>query len=272
MNNIYGLIGEKLSHSFSPQIHNLIFKELNLEGSYNIFETKEENLEHLLDLLKEKATKGVNITIPYKTVIMKYLNNISPEAKKIGAVNTVNFKGEILSGYNTDYIGFGACLKNSDIEISNKTAIILGTGGASKAVSQYLIDNKIKDICFVSRNPKNVLSNTEGIEILSYDELEKRKNGQMIINCTPCGMYPHIKECPVNKNIISRYSIAIDLIYNPIETIFLKYSNQFGLNTINGLYMLVAQATAAQEIWQNTKFNQKLVDEIYFKIKKSLHS
>lgn len=272
MNNIYGLIGRKLSHSFSPQIHNVIFKELNLQGSYNIFETEEENLEHLLALLKAKSAKGINITIPYKTVIMKYLDNISPEAKKIGAVNTINFKDKILSGYNTDYIGFGASLKSSNIEIKNKTAVILGTGGASKAVSQYLLDNEIKDICFVSRNPKSVLTNTAGIKILSYEELAKKRNGEIIINCTPCGMYPHIKECPVNKTIISRYSISIDLIYNPMETIFLKYSNELGLNTLNGLYMLVAQATAAHEIWQDTKFKQTLVDKIYNKVKESLYS
>jgi shikimate dehydrogenase len=271
MNNKYGLIGRKLSHSFSPQIHNIIFKELHLEGSYNIFETEEENLEHLLSSFKSNDTKGVNVTIPYKTVIMKYLDTISSEGQKIGAINTIKFKDKILEGYNTDYIGFGASLKSSNIVIKNKTAVILGTGGASKAVTQYLIDNEINDICFISRNPTGILPNTADIKILSYDELTNKKDGDIIINCTPCGMYPNVKACPVNKNVISRYSIAIDLIYNPMETIFLKYAKELGLKTINGLYMLVAQATASQEIWQSKKFEQKLVDEIYNKVKKSLY-
>lgn len=271
MDNIYGLIGRKLSHSFSPQIHNIIFDELNLKGSYNIFETAKDNLEHLLVALKKSDVKGINVTLPYKTVIMKYLNNISPEAQRIGAINTIKFKDEILEGHNTDYIGFGASLKNSNIEIKNKVATILGTGGASKAVSQYLIDHEISNICFVSRNPNNILSNTSNIEIISYDELKRKKSGQIIINCTPCGMYPHVKECPANKNIISRYSVAIDLIYNPMETVFIKYASELGLNSINGLYMLIAQAIASEEIWHNTKFDQKSIDDIYTKVKKSLY-
>lgn len=272
MNDIYGLIGRKLSHSFSPQIHNIIFKELNLEQSYNIFETEEEHLESLLASLKTSDVKGINVTIPYKTKIMQYLNKVSSEGTKIGAINTIKFEDDILTGYNTDYIGFGASLENSNIEIKNKTAVILGTGGASKAVSQYLIDNGIDDICFISRNPNDALPTTASFKILSYDELSKKKDGDIIINCTPCGMYPNIDSCPISKNVISKYSIAIDLIYNPMETIFLKYSKKLGLNTINGLYMLVAQATAAEEIWQDKKFEQNLIDEIYNKVKKSLYS
>lgn len=271
MNNIYGLIGRKLSHSFSPKIHDVIFNELNIEGSYQLFETEEEALEHLIALLKTKSTKGVNVTIPYKTLIMKYLDNISSEAQKIGAVNTIKFNDGILQGYNTDYIGFGASLKSAGMVIKNKSAIILGTGGASKAVAQYLIDNEINDICFVSRTPKNVLPNTRDMKILSYDELAIQKNGEIIINSTPCGMYPDIIQCPINKNIISKYSIAIDLIYNPMETLFLKYADELGLKTINGLYMLIAQATASQEIWQDTTFEQMLVDVIYKKVKNIIY-
>lgn len=268
MNNLYGLIGGKLGHSFSPEIHKLIFKKLNIEGTYDLFETREEDLKSKINDLKLAGFRGLNVTIPYKTKIIKYIDCISPEAQKIGAVNTIDFKNNAITGYNTDYYGFGAALKHFHIGAEGENAVILGTGGASRAVFKYLADNNIKNVAFVSRNPAKALGkNKIDCNIISYDDMNNLKNQDIIINCTPCGMYPHVSECPVNKNILEKFSAAVDLIYNPSDTVFLRGAQKLGLKAVNGLYMLVSQAAVSEEIWQNTKIEEKVVQEIYEKVK-----
>lgn len=267
MSSFYGLIGEKLGHSLSPQINKLILEKINSEGVYNLFEIKKEDLQKAVQGLKALGAKGVNVTIPYKIQIIQYLDNLSEEAEKIGAVNTISFNNGILTGYNTDYHGFGASLKNAQVNIYNKKAVILGSGGAAKAVVQYLIDNGISNIIYVSRNPQNAEKNTKGFNIISYDDMNELTNQDIIINCTPCGMYPKIEYSPVNENILSKFSAAVDLIYNPDETLFLNQAGKLGLKTVNGLYMLVAQAAASQEIWKEIKISTEFVDEIYREIK-----
>jgi shikimate dehydrogenase len=267
MSNLYGLIGEKLGHSFSPQIHSLILKKLNLLGLYNLFEIKKENLGHALKGLLALEAKGINVTVPYKIDIMKYLDNLSPEAEKIGAVNTILFHNETLSGHNTDYHGFGMSLKKAAVEVKNKSVLILGTGGSSKAVVQYLIDNDIKDVVYASRTPEMTDKDLKKFKIISYNEVSSLKNRDIIINCTPCGMYPKVEACPVDKKILSNFSTAVDLIYNPEETVFLREASSLGLKTANGLYMLVSQAVAAQEIWQGIRISDELIDEIYEELK-----
>ncbi len=268
MSNFYGLIGKKLAHSISPEIHNLILEKLSLKELYNLFEVKKENLKEAVLGLKVLGAKGVNVTIPYKVDIMKYLDIISKEAENIGAVNTIAFSEGILTGYNTDYEGFGASLKNEQVDILNKNAVILGTGGASKAVIQYLVDNGIRDAVYVSRNTERAKEYIKKFNVISYDEIDKLKNNDLIINCTPCGMYPEVEYSPVNKNILSKFSTAVDLIYNPKETMFLREGTELGIKTINGLYMLIAQAIAAQEIWQGIKINEKIRKDIHEYIEK----
>lgn len=271
MGNLYGLIGEKLGHSFSPQIHSIILEKLNLKGLYNLFEIKEENLKQAVEGLKALGAKGVNVTIPYKVPIMQYMDELSHESKKIGAINTIAFNDGILKGYNTDYYGFGASLKHANINIDNKTAVILGTGGSSKAVVHYLLDNGIKDVIYVSREPQKVLEDMRDFNIISYNEIASLKSSDIIINCTPCGMYPKVEQCPVDKSLLSKFSTAVDLIYNPETTVFLREAEELGLKTLNGLYMLVAQAVAAQEIWQDIKIPDTEVEDIYNKIKQIIY-
>lgn len=267
MSNFYGLIGEKLGHSFSPQIHSRILNELDLKGAYNLFEVKKDNLMTAIQGLKVLGAKGVNVTIPYKIDTMKYLDDLSDEAKKIGAINTIAFNNDKLIGYNTDYHGFGSALKKSEIHIVNKKALILGTGGVSKAVVQYLVDNGISDVIYASRNPKKAEENTKNFKVLSYDDIDKLKDMDIVINCTPSGMYPKVEDSPIKKSVLNNFSTAVDLIYNPVETLFLRQAEELGLRTANGLYMLVAQAVAAQEIWQRIKIGEDVVDKIYEEIK-----
>lgn len=267
MVGVYGLIGEKLGHSHSPQIHDLILKHMGLNGTYNLFQVKKENLKFAIDGLKALNVKGVNVTIPYKVDIIRYLDEISNEAGNIGAVNTIEFNQGILKGYNTDYYGFGATLKNFNVPVKGEKAVILGTGGASKAVRQYLIDNGIKEIIYVSRNKEKKL---DDFRVIEYSEIKDVTDSRVLINCTPCGMYPNIKECPIKKEEIRNFSYVLDLIYNPEETLLLRYAKEEGLVAVNGLYMLVSQAVKAQEIWQKRKLSLKDEYRIYEEIRKTL--
>lgn len=270
--HFYGLIGEKLSHSFSPIIHSIIFEEINMKGCYNLFEVKNEDLKDAVYGLKALGAKGVNVTIPYKLDVMRYLDNISKEAQRIGAVNTICFKDNETIGYNTDYFGFGMMLDKHNISLKNKKAVILGTGGASKSVVQYLLDQDINDITLVSRDVKIAKEKYNDFNIISYEQIELLKEQDIIINCTPCGMHPNTQNSPIKKEYISKFNTAVDLIYNPLETLFLKYGREEGLQTVNGLYMLVGQAVKAQELWNDIRIEESICDKIYKKTIKTLNT
>jgi len=247
----YALLGEKLSHSLSPEIHEEIFKALGINASYTLVEVSPEGI-------KEEISKydGLNVTIPYKTEVIKDLKSLSDEAKKIGAVNTIHRN----KGYNTDYYGFGKMLEIKGIPVKDQVVYILGTGGASKAVFQYLKDHQVKEIIFVSRSKK-------GKNMINYDDLIE-KSGDLIINTTPVGMYPKIDESPVIKEVIKKFKYAVDLIYNPFETKFLRLAKAEGLITTNGLYMLVGQAVKAEEIWQKRVISDDLINKIHEMLRK----
>ena len=261
--DFYGLIGEKLPHSLSPKIHNTLFKALNIEGAYKLFEVEKEDLGKAIDSLKILKIKGVNVTIPYKQDVMKYLDFISEEAKKIGAVNTIYLNNGKLYGYNTDYFGFGTIIKNNDIKIKDSIAMVLGNGGAAKAVINYLLDEGIKKIYLVSRKGKGSSGYDDNrIECKSYDEITHIK-GDILINSTPLGMYPHMDETAVHEDIISNFDALIDLIYNPKETKFLKIGKTLNKKVCGGIDMLVGQAIKAEEIWQESTLNDDVTQELY---------
>jgi len=263
MENLYGLIGEKLGHTYSPQIHNKILEETHTKGYYGLFEVKNENLKYIVSGLKALGYNGVNVTMPYKLDIIKYLDSLSPEASKIGAINVISIdKSGTATGYNTDYYGFGMMINHANVKINGETAVILGTGGASKAVSQYLKDNGIKDIIMVSRDVTSTKQKYPDDKVIMYDEINKVSNCSVIINCTPVGMYPRIEFSPIDKKYLSKFNTAIDLIYNPSNTLFLKDAREKELKTINGLYMLIAQAVKSQEIWNGTKISNNVINNI----------
>ncbi len=261
--DFYGLIGEKLPHSLSPKIHNTLFKALNIEGAYKLFEVEKEDLGKAIDSLKILKIKGVNVTIPYKQDVMEYLDFISEEAKKIGAVNTIYLKDGKLSGYNTDYFGFGTIIKNNNVDVKDKTAMVLGNGGAAKAVITYLLDEGIKKIYLVSRKKKDDTGYSDArVEGKTYEEIVDIK-GEMLINTTPLGMFPHVDETPVNDEIINNFGTLIDIIYNPKETKFLKIGKELNKKICGGIEMLVGQAIKAEEIWQGHSLDNKVTQELY---------
>jgi shikimate dehydrogenase len=272
VNTLYGLIGSKLGHSLSKEIHRRIFEHLEIDAYYHLLEVEASNLHKVLFALNIVGTKGVNVTIPYKCEIMKYLDKVSEEAKNIGAINTVEFKNGVTTGYNTDYLGFGKMMNKFKVDVKNKNVVILGSGGAADAVLQYFIDNNSQEIYIISRNlyESKLKYKSKDVIISNYIDLQKIKKKDIIINCTPCGMYPNVNESPLDcaADIFKNYNTAIDLIYNPMETQFLKDARKSNLQTINGLYMLVAQAFAAQEIWQDRKLDTCIIDEIYEEMKR----
>lgn len=283
MTALYGLIGEKLYHSISPQIHALIFEEMNINGAYRLFEVESENLEEQMSLLKALGAVGINVTIPYKVSIIEYLDEIEESSRKLGAVNTIHFKAGALVGHNTDYFGFKLMLKKNDIQVSGKKAVILGSGGVSKTVFHYLLDEKIGEVSVVVRdiykNDKNTdwikeesFKNQAIVKLISYEALMDLEDKDILVNCTPCGMYPTlINDSPVCEAVVTKFNVVVDLIYNPEETLLLGFAKKNGVKAVNGLYMLVAQAVVAEEIWNNKSLGIEFIDNIYKKIHDSYY-
>lgn len=240
----YGLIGKNISYSFSKEFFTKKFDHENRKHSYENFDIPD--IEHFPKLLKEHPeVKGFNVTIPYKEQIIPYLDQLDKEAEAIGAVNVIKMKknGQ-LKGYNTDHYGFARALEDF-YPFSDKTALILGTGGASKAI-EYVLKALEFDYRFVSRKPKE--------NELSYSELNKETitHFKLIVNCTPLGTHPNIQEFPpIPYQFIGEEHMLFDLIYNPAQTEFLKMGYLKGAKTCNGLKMLEQQALKAWSIWRS---------------------
>ena len=244
-----GLIGYPLGHSFSAGYFAEKFKKLNItDCRYDNYPI--ENIDLLTSLLKnETELIGLNVTIPYKEKVIPYLTELHPYAKGIGAVNTIKInrlgEGVKLVGFNTDSYGFRQSLLPA-LKSSHKKALILGTGGAAKAVEWVLHDLNLETV-YVSRFPKND-------KILSYTDLTANviKEYTVIVNSSPLGMYPNTGACPaIPYEHIGVSHILYDLIYNPLKTLFLQYGEQQGATIINGLRMLQLQADKAWEIWNS---------------------
>ena len=252
---MYGLLGKSLGHSFSKDYFTKKFSKLNLDYSYQNIEL--ENISDIIPFIKEnKKLKGFNVTVPYKEEIIPYLDEIDPIAKEVGAVNTVKvYDDGRLKGFNTDVIGFEKLLDKTPSHRDAKSpSLILGSGGASKAV-QYVLNKKNIPYKIVSRSFSNVetslLWRLSKLGV-SYEEINITgfKPYSIIINTTPVGMFPNVDDClELPYSTIGTHNIFIDLIYNPEETLFLKKAKDFGAATFNGMTMLYEQAEAAWEIW-----------------------
>lgn len=259
-----GLIGEHLGHSLSPQMHSLLLKHLGIEGSYELLEVAPNMLQDLVESLPGRYV-GVNVTIPYKVAVMKFLAEIAPEALSIGAVNTISCRQGLLCGANTDYFGFGRMLEHNDIVLKGQRVTVLGTGGAARAVLQYVQDAGASELTIISRYPQEAAKSLEQfaqqaqVRFMDYHQLEQQASGDVLVNATPIGMYPKVEAAPVMRASVKNYRAVVDLIYNPAQTLLLRYAQEAGLKTCNGLYMLVAQAVAAEEIWLEQKLDNQII-------------
>lgn len=265
----FGLLGKKLGHSISPKIHKEIFKNLNIDENYSLIELDENQIESFFKN-EIKNYRGLNVTIPYKIKVMEFMDEISKEAREIGAINTIFQKNGKLYGYNTDYFGFKRMLEENKIFVNEKNSVVLGAGGGARAVIKYLIDENDKNILIVARNIEkakkelaDLVKNKNNISFMDFESFEKREEeGYLIVNCTPVGMYPNIDDSPISKEVSKKYENSIDLIYNPSETKFLSFARENGKKFVNGLYMLVAQAVEAEEIWQERKIDNEVIKNI----------
>lgn len=241
----FGLIGKSLQHSFSKNYFDQKFEKENiLDSSYSLFElAKIEDLKTLISNYPQ--LKGINVTIPYKEAVIPYLDEIDVEAKEIGAVNTIDIRKGVLKGYNTDVIGFRNSIKPF-LENTHRRALILGNGGASKAVA-YVLNQLGLDVLYVSRNPKTA-------QQISYGDINEYviKHHLLIVNTTPVGTFPNIEEMPLLPyHLLTEQHFLYDLIYNPSETQFLKKGKEKGTICINGEQMLKIQAEEAWKIWNH---------------------
>ena len=242
---MYGLLGETLGHSFSPQIHACLG-----DYEYKLFEVAPEDLG---DFLRSGSFEGLNVTIPYKKAVMPYLAEISENAKAIGSVNTITvLPNGTLRGDNTDYDGFLYLVRRSGIAVNGKKALVLGTGGASLPVKKVLSDLGAREIISISRTGEN-----------NYQNLEKHFDADLIVNTTPVGMYPNNLQSPLSLDGFTQLSGVLDIVYNPQKTKLILDAEQRGIPAFSGLTMLVAQAKRAAELFLNTNIDDRKNDEIY---------
>ncbi len=244
----YGLIGEKLGHSFSRVVHNKLF-----DYEYTL---KEIPKTELSEFLTKKDFKAINVTIPYKQKVIPFLDEVDGVALKIGAVNTVVNKNGRLFGYNTDFSGLKAMILHNEIEIAGKKVLILGNGGTSKTAKAVLEDLNAKEILILSRK--------SGDGVITYDEAtEKHTDADVIINTTPCGMYPDLEGEPISIDAFKKLSAVVDVVYNPLSTRLVINARKKGIKAVNGLYMLIAQAVFAAERFIDTKVPKDEILKIY---------
>lgn len=240
---MYGLIGYPLSHSFSPSFFHDKFKNENIDERYELFPI--QKIEELNNVITDnRSLRGLNVTIPYKQVVIPLLNDIDDAAKRIGAVNCISIKNNILKGFNTDWLGFYESLKPL-LKRHHTKALVLGTGGASKAVA-FALDAFCIPYRYVSRESNN--------QFLKYTDLDKNcmEEHTIIINTTPLGMYPAINNfANIPYQYISTHHLLYDLIYNPTETLFLSKGKQQYATIKNGYEMLILQAEESWKIWKS---------------------
>ena len=250
----YGLIGEHLKHSFSKEIHNSLS-----DYEYELTEIPKDKLD---EFMLKRDFKAINVTIPYKEAVIPYLHYIDDAAKEIGAVNTILNKDGRLYGYNTDFYGMSMLISHANIDLNGKKVAILGTGGTSKTANAVSKSLFAKDILTVSRKKTD---NT-----ITYDELYKLHNDtDVIINTTPVGMYPNTLDKPIDIGEFSNLKGVIDAIYNPLRTPLIFDALNKKINAEGGLYMLVAQAVKASELFSGKTYENGKLDKVFNKIRQS---
>lgn len=239
-----GLLGRKLGHSYSPQIHSLLGNY-----SYALFEKEPEEVE---DFLKHGNFHGLNVTIPYKQAVIPFLDELSPIAAQLGAVNTIVRRPDgKLVGHNTDYFGFSQMVRSSGLSLSGKKALVLGTGGASKPVAAVL-QSLGAEVIFISRTGEN-----------HYGNLSRHADATLIVNTTPVGMYPNNGSTPVDLSLFPQLEGVLDIIFNPARTRLLLDAEARGLVTRSGLLMLVAQAWESAQWFTGKAIDREAIGRIH---------
>ncbi len=250
----YGLIGRKLSHSFSPKIHKMI-------GGYDygLIEVEPENLKKFF---QEGNFEGINVTIPYKKEVMKHCGELSDISRATNSVNCIVRKSDgSYYGTNTDYFGFITLVKSAGIEVQGRKCLILGTGGVSGTVKKALEDMGAGEIVLISRSGND-----------NYRNIAKHYNGEIIVNTTPVGMYPRNEQTLLGLDAFANLRGVVDLIYNPLKTRLILEAEKRGIKAVGGLMMLVAQAAEAREIFTGCKVDDTTVFRVYKELRQELEN
>ena len=256
---VVAVIGNPIEHSLSPPMHNAAYKQMGMDYVYVAFKIEKDNLSHLIESAKTMGLVGLNVTIPYKTDIIEYLDEVDDTARRINAVNTIRFKDGMAKGYNTDGTGAVKSIEKYT-ELKNKKVLVLGAGGASKAITFTLLNHGINSLTIANRSRDNAiqlidnLKKQTGFDQISYVDIEKAdtilEDVDIIINTTPIGMYPNVDaDTPIKTEKINENHVVMDIIYNPLETKLLKNAKDNGATTISGTNMLINQGITAFEIF-----------------------
>ncbi|NHJ22488.1 MAG: shikimate dehydrogenase [Candidatus Lokiarchaeota archaeon] len=265
------VIGHPIEHSMSPSMHNAALKELSLDFVYLAFDVSPKDLEKAVLGFKKHDMKGINVTIPHKEAIIKYLDKIDPLAEKIGAVNTIkNINGQLI-GRNTDAFGAKKALIDTGFELRSKKALIIGAGGAARAIS-FALSDEIDEIFICNRNEKRAIRLAKDLKdstkttatgrTLSNEVLKSLIDKvDLLINTTPLGMYPDVEKTPIPQKLLANHLFVYDIIYNPLKTQLLKDACEIGCKTLNGIDMFINQGALAFEWWTDMKPNINTMKE-----------
>lgn len=256
----FGIIGWPVVHSLSPQIYRAAFKVAGLDNySYTLLPVQSGKLYFAVEAIKGLDFRGVNVTIPHKSMIMHYLDAIDSDAMIIGAVNTVVNDGGILTGYNTDVVGFLAALAEANFMPEDCHAIILGAGGAARAVLWGLCKRRAEYVAIGARNQQKAETlakdflqqgNVEGFDWFSDDFKDLMRSADILINTTPLGMFPNVDDMPpVDLKLLPEGALVYDIVYNPFETKLLKTAKELGLPTLSGMSMLLLQGQESYRLY-----------------------
>lgn len=237
----YGLLGGRLGHSLSPQIHGYF-------GDYP-YDLIEKEADELAAFFATPSYRAINVTIPYKKDVIPFCDELSDVARRIGSVNTIRFDGDAVRGYNTDYDGFRYLLEKNAVPVAGRKALILGSGGSAVTANCVLGDLGAREVVVISRSGEN-----------NYDNLDRHADAQLIVNTTPVGMYPKNLVSPIDLSLFPACEAVVDIIYNPPKTRLLLDAEARGLIAVNGLEMLVAQGKRAAEIFFDRPLDDKLVE------------
>jgi shikimate dehydrogenase len=244
----YGLIGEKLGHSYSKVIHEKI-----ADYTYDLIPLSGEEF---VDFMSKKDFTAINVTIPYKQAVIPYLDELAPLAKEIGAVNTIVYRNGRTIGYNTDFFGYQYMLEHNDIAVKDKKCLILGSGGTAHTVSAVFRHLGASEVHVVSRQSSDTT--------ISYEECyATHTDAQIIANTTPQGMYPNIDASPIDLTTFTYCEAVVDAIFNPLETKLTLQAKQLGMKGVTGLEMLVAQAKQAIEYFLDQKLEDSVIEDTY---------
>jgi len=247
----YGLIGEKLGHSYSKIIH-----EHLADYTYDLIPLSKEEFPLFME---SRDFTAINVTIPYKQSVIPYLDDISDAAKTIGAVNCIINKNGKLFGHNTDYAGFLYTLKHNNIKVTGEKVLVLGNGGAAKAIVAALLSLNPSELITVKYKEEPGTVTYEQAAILHLD-------ASLIVNTSPVGMYPNVDASPMDLSSYDNLSAVVDIIYNPTTTKLLAQAKELGVTAVNGLEMLVAQAKYAVELFLDTEMPDKRIEELMKKL------